>query len=306
MITGKRPKGDKDRQKKPTLQESCRVLVKIEVLLLSHFGMKAAKEISLVKAKKGDFLALKSGERPLVKTAYRSILSSVIARYKFASDFATGKNVLDIGCGTGIGLQFLAESAHMVVGVDYSEETIAYARKNNDKGNLSFKVMDCRNLKFDDGKFDLVTSFNLIEHIHGQEDFVQEVKRVLKPDGIFICSTPNTKVFNPGGQYYHFHVHEFTLSEIKLLIEKYFKKVRIFGQAYKSAEANILFHPLNKYLYRLKELSGPLKAVFPLIRIIVIYLIFGEKPSDVTEENCPITPDKPESAPTLVVVARNT
>ena len=256
--------------------------------------------------KKRNFLALKSGERPLVKSAYRSIIASVIARYKFASDFAKGKTVLDIGCGTGIGLDFLAESAEVVVGTDYSEETVEYARKGNDNVNLTFEVMDCKDLKFDDGKFDLVTSFNLIEHIHGQEKFIQEVKRVLKPNGIFICSTPNTKVFNPGGQYYHFHVHEFTFSELKTLLEKYFNEVKIFGQLYNSAEASILFHPLNRYLYRLKELSGPLKSLFPLMRVIIVYLFSREKPSDITENNCPIISEKPEAAPTLVAVVRNT
>ena len=233
--------------------------------------------------KKRNFLALKSGERPLVKSAYRSIIASVIARYKFASDFAKGKAVLDIGCGSGIGLNFLAESADIVVGTDYSEETVEYARKTNDSANLTFEVMDCKDLKFDDGEFDLVTSFNLIEHIHDQEKFIQEVKRVLKPNGIFICSTPNTNIFNPGGQYYHFHVHEFTLFELKTLLEKYFNKVQIFGQLYNSAEARILFHPLNRYLYRIKELSGPLKQFFPLMRVIFVYLFSREKPSDITE-----------------------
>ncbi len=256
--------------------------------------------------KKRNLLGLKSGERPLVKSAYRSIIASVIARYKFASDFAKGKTVLDIGCGSGIGLGFLAESADVVVGTDYSEETVEYARKDNHNANLTFTVMDCKDLKFDDGEFDLVTSFNLIEHIHEQDKLIQEVKRVLKPNGIFICSTPNTTVFNPRGKYNDFHVHEFTLSELKTLFEKYFNEVKIFGQLYNSAEASILFHPLNKYLHRLKELSGPLKCLFPLMRVIIVYLFSGEKPSDITENNCPVISEKPEAAPTLVAVVRNT
>lgn len=255
---------------------------------------------------KRNSLALKSGERPLAKSAYRSIIASVMARYKFASDFAEGKTVLDIGCGSGIGLNFLAGPADVVIGIDYSAETIEYARRNNNEANLIFKVMDCKDLRFDDGEFDLVTSFNLIEHIHGQEKLIQEVKRVLKANGIFICSTPNTKVFNPRGKYNDFHVHEFTLSELKILLEKYFNEVKIFGQLYNSAEANILFHPLNKYLTRLKELSGPLKSLFPLMRVIIVYLFSRERPSDITEDNCPVIAEKPEAAPTLVAVVRNT
>jgi len=254
---------------------------------------------------KGDFLALKSGERPIAKSAYRSIIASVISRYKFAATFAEGKSVLDVGCGTGLGLTFLTKSAKYVVAIDYSEETIAHARQTNHAPNLTYEVMDCKDLKFNSEKFDLVTSFNLIEHIYEQEKFIQEVKRVLKSDGIFICSTPNTEVFNPGGQYYHFHVHEFTLQEFKELLERYFKVVEMFGQLYNSAEVNILFHPLNRYLYRIKELCGPLKTVFPLMRVIFVYLLFREKPSDITDKDCPIVLENPKESPTLVAVARD-
>ena len=68
--------------------------------------------------------ALKSGERPLIESSSKSVIASTISRYKFASNFAKGKTVLDIGCGTGIGLDFLAESADVVIGIDYSEESI--------------------------------------------------------------------------------------------------------------------------------------------------------------------------------------
>ncbi|MFX0201997.1 MAG: class I SAM-dependent methyltransferase [Candidatus Hodarchaeota archaeon] len=250
-------------------------------------------------------LELESGERPLIENSSKSIIASTISRYKFASNFMKVKTVLDIGCGTGVGLDFLAKSADMVIGIDYSEESINYAIKNNNKNNLMFRVMDCRNLKFNDGEFDLVTSFELIEHIYEHEQFYQEVKRVLKPNGIFICSTPNTKVFSPKGKYLDFHVHEFTLSEFKTALEKYFNDVTIFGQFYNSAEAKIFLHPVNKYIYRLKQLSGPLKFFFPLIRSLIVYIFSAEKPSEVTENNFPIIPQNPETAPTLIGVARN-
>ncbi len=251
-------------------------------------------------------LALNSGERPLIESSNKSVIVSIISRYKFASNFAKGKKVLDIGCGTGIGLDLLAESADMVVGIDYSKESINYAMKNNNKKNLTFKVMDCRELRFNDEEFSLITSFEVIEHIYEHEKFIQEVKRVLEPNGVFICSTPNTKVFSPRGKYLDFHCHEYTLCEFKSILEKYFNKVEIFGQFYNSAEARIFLHPLNKYIFRLKQLSGPLRFLFPVIRSLIVYMFSTEKPSNITENNFPIILENPEAAPTLIGVAKKT
>lgn len=251
-------------------------------------------------------LTLNSGERPLIENSNKSVIASIISRYKFASNFAKGKNVLDIGCGTGIGLDFLAKSADTVMGIDYSEESVNYATKNNNRNNLTFKVMDCRELRFNDEKFSLITSFEVIEHIYEHEKFIQEVKSVLEPNGVFICSTPNTKVFSPRGKYLDFHCHEFTLCEFKSILEKYFNKVEIFGQFYNSTEARIFLHPLNKYIFRLKQLSGPLRFLFPVIRSLIVYMFSTEKPSNITENNFPIILENPEAAPTLIGVAKKT
>ena len=155
-------------------------------------------------------------------------------RYLFASQFTTSKTVLDAACGSGYGSDILSESgATKVVGIDNSSEAIEYCEKNYKKENLEFKKDNCEKITLDT-TFDVVVSFETIEHLKNQDNFLTEVKRVLKDDGIFIVSTPNTDTYpsdNP------FHYKEFTESEFKLFLGKYFSNITIFYQYYPSSMA---------------------------------------------------------------------
>ena len=155
-------------------------------------------------------------------------------RYLFASQFTTSKSVLDAACGSGYGSAILSKSgATKVVGIDNSSEAIEYCEKNYKKENLEFKKDNCEKITLDT-TFDVVVSFETIEHLKFQDNFLTEVKRVLKDDGIFIVSTPNTDTYpsdNP------FHYKEFTESEFKLFLGKYFSNITIFYQYYPSSMA---------------------------------------------------------------------
>jgi len=155
-------------------------------------------------------------------------------RYLFASQFTTSKSVLDAACGSGYGSAILSKSgATKVVGIDNSSEAIDYCEKNYKKENLEFKKNNCEKITLDT-TFDVVVSFETIEHLKNQDNFLTEVKRVLKDDGIFIVSTPNTDTYpsdNP------FHYKEFTESEFKLFLGKYFSNITIFYQYYPSSMA---------------------------------------------------------------------
>ena len=150
-------------------------------------------------------------------------------RYLFASQFVKSKTVLDAACGTGYGASIMLDAgAKKVVGIDNSSEAIEYCKKNYKKNNLEFKTEDCEKTNLDD-IFDVVVSFETIEHLKNQDSFVSEVKRVLKNDGIFIVSTPNKETY-PSGNPYHFN--EFTELEFKTFLGKYFSNVIIFYQYY--------------------------------------------------------------------------
>ena len=116
------------------------------------------------------------------------------ARYNFAVPFVKERRVLDIACGTGYGLPVLHRVASAVVGVDV--EFLA-ARKARGDGQERALVADGCRLPFEDGSFDVATSFETLEHIQQRSTFVSELRRVLARDGLLILSTPNANHTRP-------------------------------------------------------------------------------------------------------------
>lgn len=156
-------------------------------------------------------------------------LSIHLKRYDFAKAFCKGKVVLDAACGVGYGSHLLCEEAKKVMGVDISEEAINYAKKHYQRDNIQFEVMDIHKLTFPDRFFDVVCSFETLEHLDSPARFVMDVKRILKDDGLFIVSTPHVKKtnYNPKNPY---HKVEFSSKEFEKLLKKFFIEVEIFGQ----------------------------------------------------------------------------
>jgi len=155
-----------------------------------------------------------------------------LERYEFARPHVTGKRVLDIGCGIGYGADLLAVDAQEVVAVDLYAPGIEYARKRYQRPNLHYRVGDAFALNFDDHSFDLIVSFEVIEHVSEADEFVRNVARLLTPDGLAILSTPNRTVVSPnGGVSDPTHVREYSPREFRhLLLENGFGKVELTGQ----------------------------------------------------------------------------
>ncbi len=143
-------------------------------------------------------------------------------RYKFAAGLVGGMVVLDAACGAGYGTRMLSEKAASVIGIDISDEAIQYARQNYSASNLKFEAKDLRQIIFPDASFDAVVSFETIEHIENPELFLDEIRRVLKPGGLLILSTPNVETSCEGAAVHvPFHVKEFTLSEMMTLLNDF-------------------------------------------------------------------------------------
>lgn len=159
-------------------------------------------------------------------------VSMKINRYLFASHFVNNKLVLDIGCATGYGSNLLKEKgAKKVVGIDISTKALEIARKRYQHLGLEFHKMDAQTLPFRSNSFDIVTSFEVIEHLPRHEEFVADCRRVLRNNGLFLCSTPNKAVVSPGNDrtYRSHHFHEFYSAELERLLSNHFKQVRLFG-----------------------------------------------------------------------------
>lgn len=90
-------------------------------------------------------------------------------RYRTAAKFVKNKRVLDAACGSGYGSAILAESAASVVGVDHSAAVIDYCKRTYKKENLSYVQMSVSALEFPENSFDIVVSFETIEHLTHQD-----------------------------------------------------------------------------------------------------------------------------------------
>ena len=103
-------------------------------------------------------------------------------RYEEILKSLTGnETILDIACGSGFGTHLLSTSSTgQVYGGDLSSEAINLCQKTWNKDNLSYEIMDGTQLKFEDNYFDVVVSFETIEHTTKFNEMIQELKRVVK------------------------------------------------------------------------------------------------------------------------------
>jgi SAM-dependent methyltransferase len=153
-------------------------------------------------------------------------------RYHFAATIVAGRDVLDIACGEGYGSALLARHGARVTGGDISPEAIAHARAAYGAlANLEFREADCTSLPFPAQSFDAVVSFETIEHIAGQETFLAEIRRVLRPGGLVILSCPNRVEYTDKRCVTNeFHVREHDRDELAALIAPKFAHAAWYGQ----------------------------------------------------------------------------
>lgn len=155
-----------------------------------------------------------------------------LSAYHWARETLAGMaemRVLDAACGTGYGSYALATRARSVVGVDRDFSTVHEASHRYRQPNLAFLSMDCQALAFTGGSFDAVLSFETIEHLDDDSQFLREVTRILTPDGWLVLSTPHGKA--PGAvPDTPSHRREYTSDELRMLLAEYFHSVRFFGR----------------------------------------------------------------------------
>ncbi|MDB5988730.1 MAG: hypothetical protein JWQ10_133 [Herbaspirillum sp.] len=171
-----------------------------------------------------------TGER-FVPEEQGNIVLEHLHRYLQACEIAEGKTVLDIASGEGYGSAMLADKALKVIGVDISEEAVEHAKRRYKKDNLSFLAGSCAAIPLPDASVDMIVSFETIEHHDEHEKMMQEFKRVLRPGGVVIISSPDKQHYSIDPNYSNpYHVKELFEQEFKQLVGNYFENVAYFGQ----------------------------------------------------------------------------
>jgi len=174
-----------------------------------------------------------TGERVIPGSVNADLWAEHLARYSFAAQFAAGKPVLDAGCGTGYGCTEMAPDAQRVAGIDVASDAISYAREHSAAPNVRYAQASATAIPFNSASFQLITAFEVIEHLTDWRALLAEARRVLDADGLFLVSTPNRLYYaesrsldgpNP------YHVHEFEYREFQAALQEFFPRVQILFQ----------------------------------------------------------------------------
>ncbi len=232
-------------------------------------------------------------ERIVPEDTPAGVVALHLKRYDFARRYCGGADVLDAGCGVGYGSAHLAEAAASVVGVDVSTEAIAYARAHYANPRTSFAVMDVTALEFPDESFDVVCSFETLEHVREPSQAVGEARRVLRAGGAYVVSTPRAErtCLSPDNP---FHEVEYSPTDFAALLRERFESVELYGQRRLETRRHRL-------LRRLDVLG--LRRRFALLRRASA--LTGSRPTtELTLGDIVIEPDALDDASEVVAVCR--
>jgi len=172
-----------------------------------------------------------TGER-FVPTEEGKIRLEHYHRYSTVLDIVYGKDVLDVASGEGYGSALISDVARTVTGVDMATDAIEHAVATySDKKKLKFVQGSVTQLQFKDSSFDVVVSFETIEHLSEQEQMLSEIRRVLRDDGFLVLSSPNRPVYSEeSGENNEFHVKELDFDELDALLKVQFPVTQYYGQ----------------------------------------------------------------------------
>jgi SAM-dependent methyltransferase len=182
-------------------------------------------------------------------------------RYAFAAQFVAGKRVLDAACGVGYGSHLLKEAgAAEVIGVDLSGEAIAYAREHYVAPGITFHQANAEEMTGVEGLFDIVVSFETLEHLRNPHRFLHTCRQKVHDDALLLFSIPNEADHPPDNPY---HLHFFNREHLDALVRDLFPARRILPLYFSlatvicgpsSADETARLHPVQSQLIRVDKI----------------------------------------------------
>ncbi|MDA2912742.1 class I SAM-dependent methyltransferase [Acidobacteriia bacterium AH_259_A11_L15] len=156
-------------------------------------------------------------------------------RYHTAFQFSAGKDVLEVGCGAGHGLGYLARTAHRVVGGDYTENLLRCAQRYY-QGRVPLVRLDAHHLPFQDASFDTVILFEAIYYLAAPDKFLDECHRILRPNGVLLICSANKdwSGFSPSA----LSTRYFSVRELHTLLSGKAFRAELFGAFPVAATSN--------------------------------------------------------------------
>jgi len=207
-------------------------------------------------------------------------IERLCAKYYWAQPYCQGKDIVEVGCGTGPGLGYLSKTAASVVGGDISESLLNIARAHYGR-RVSLQTMDAQHLPFENQSKDTILLFEALYYLPEPERFFAECARVLRPGGVLLIVTANKDIyaFNPSPHSFQY----FGVQELTERLRQHGFATRFFGStpiAEVSAKQKLL-QPIKKFAVQLNLIPKTMSGKKLLKR-----LVFGKlvpMPNEITE-----------------------
>jgi len=220
----------------------------------------------------------------------REQLNRLCNRYYWAADYCAGRDVVEVACGTGPGLGYLAQVARSLRAGDISEELLTIARRHYGD-RVALERLDAQALPMADASVDTLILFEAIYYIPDADRFVGEARRVLRPGGHLLIATANKDLFdfNPSS-----YSHEYYgAADLRHLLDRHGFSVRLFGSHSVAAAS-----PAQRVLRPVKKAAVSLNLIPKTMagKKLLKRLVFGSlvpMPAEIDAQMAPREPPEP-------------